>query len=293
MSYAEKRVIGFSNKQIFDVVSTVAEYPRFVPWCKSVVTKNLSNRIAEYELFIGFPPFHEHYTSRVTLLYPHVIHSVCKDGRLFHYLDTTWRFGPSPPNFDSSCSCVLYFSLEFEFKSLIHAHLSSIFFAQIVRKMVSAFLSRAEELYGPSSIRADQQHPYMVLKNLARIAIAGVEAVGKAFARAVREEVQASKNMAQKDAPSTSTSQTTKDQSYKATINNARLGISLQESMQILDLKQPLDLEEINKKYAHLFSINAKKNGGTLYIQSKVYRAKERLDAELLLKENLNKEDAS
>jgi hypothetical protein len=36
MSYAEQRVIGFSDAEMFDVVNTVAEYPKFVPWCKEV-----------------------------------------------------------------------------------------------------------------------------------------------------------------------------------------------------------------------------------------------------------------
>jgi len=36
MSYAEQRVIGFSDAEMFDIVNTVAEYPKFVPWCKEV-----------------------------------------------------------------------------------------------------------------------------------------------------------------------------------------------------------------------------------------------------------------
>lgn len=58
------------------------------------------------------------------------------------------------------------------------------------------------------------------------------------------------------------------------------MGISLQESMQILDVKAPLDSEEVEKRYKHLFEVNDKSKGGSLYLQSKVYRAKERIDAE-------------
>lgn len=65
--------------------------------------------------------------------------------------------------------------------------------------------------------------------------------------------------------------------------------------MQILDIKA-LDREEVEKRFKHLFEINEKDKGGTLYLQSKVtlshslqanfhcfqvYRAKERIDAEL------------
>lgn len=41
--------------------------------------------------------------------------------------------------------------------------------------------------------------------------------------------------------------------------------------MQILDVKQPLNNEEIEKRYKHLFEVNDKSKGGTLYLQSKVF----------------------
>lgn len=41
--------------------------------------------------------------------------------------------------------------------------------------------------------------------------------------------------------------------------------------MQILDVKQPLNKEEIEKRYKHLFEVNDKSKGGTLYLQSKVF----------------------
>lgn len=40
--------------------------------------------------------------------------------------------------------------------------------------------------------------------------------------------------------------------------------------MQILDVKA-LDKEELEKRFEHLFNINAKEKGGTLYLQSKVW----------------------
>lgn len=51
--------------------------------------------------------------------------------------------------------------------------------------------------------------------------------------------------------------------------------------MQILDVKAPLNPEEVEKRYKHLFEANEKAKGGSFYIQSKVYRAKERIDEEL------------
>jgi ribosome-associated toxin RatA of RatAB toxin-antitoxin module len=60
---------------MFNIVNAVEKYPDFVPWCKRVITRNVAERVAEYEQFIGFPPLiQEHYTSRVTTLRPNVIH---------------------------------------------------------------------------------------------------------------------------------------------------------------------------------------------------------------------------
>lgn len=58
-------------------------------------------------------------------------------------------------------------------------------------------------------------------------------------------------------------------------------GMTLQEALQILNLKSVDDLEGLQNNYEHLFKVNDKTNGGSLYIQSKVYRAKERIESEL------------
>lgn len=56
--------------------------------------------------------------------------------------------------------------------------------------------------------------------------------------------------------------------------------MTLEEAQQILNLDK-LDPEEITKRYEHLFAVNDKAKGGSFYIQSKVFRAKERIDEEL------------
>mmetsp|Transcript_3866 Transcript_3866/g.11187 ORF Transcript_3866/g.11187 Transcript_3866/m.11187 type:complete len:131 (-) Transcript_3866:824-1216(-) len=50
------------------------------------------------------------------------------------------------------------------------------------------------------------------------------------------------------------------------------------EAKQILDVEKNATLEEVRKKFKHLFEVN--EQHGSFYLQSKVYRAKERLDQE-------------
>jgi len=71
----------------------------------------------------------------------------------------------------------------------------------------------------------------------------------------------------------------------------------LEEAKQILNIDQ-LDAEKVQKNYEHLFAVNEKAKGGSFYLQSKVYRAKERIDQELKLASTkqgptTNKQDAT
>lgn len=56
--------------------------------------------------------------------------------------------------------------------------------------------------------------------------------------------------------------------------------LSLQEAQMILGIESGTTWEEIMKKYNHLFEANEK--NGTFYLQSKVYRARERLEEEFI-----------
>lgn len=55
--------------------------------------------------------------------------------------------------------------------------------------------------------------------------------------------------------------------------------MTLEEAQQILNVEK-IDPEEVQKSYEHLFEMNDKAKGGSFYLQSKVFRAKERIDEE-------------
>lgn len=57
-------------------------------------------------------------------------------------------------------------------------------------------------------------------------------------------------------------------------------GLTLEEAQQILNISK-LDAKEVQEKFDHLFNVNEKSKGGSFYLQSKVFRAKERIDQEL------------
>ncbi|XP_065354394.1 mitochondrial import inner membrane translocase subunit Tim16 [Calliphora vicina] len=110
-------------------------------------------------------------------------------------------------------------------------------------------------------------------KYLAQIIVLGGQAIGKAFAKALRQEIAASQEAARRGGGGR--------QGEKRSEANARTGMTLDEAKQILNLNDLENLEQITKNYEHLFNVNDKAKGGSFYIQSKVYRAKERIDQEL------------
>ncbi|XP_014312776.1 mitochondrial import inner membrane translocase subunit TIM16 isoform X1 [Myotis lucifugus] len=99
-------------------------------------------------------------------------------------------------------------------------------------------------------------------KYLAQIIVMGAQVVGRAFARALRQEFAASRAAA--DARGRAGHQS-------AAASNLS-GLSLQEAQQILNVSK-LNPEEIQKKYEHLFKVNDKSVGGSFYLQSKVTTA--------------------
>lgn len=59
-------------------------------------------------------------------------------------------------------------------------------------------------------------------------------------------------------------------------------GITMDEACKILDVDlSGLTLEKAQKRYTYLFDVNSKEKGGSFYVQSKVYRAMERVKDEM------------
>jgi len=71
--------------------------------------------------------------------------------------------------------------------------------------------------------------------------------------------------------------------------------MTLEEAQQILNVDKLDKLDDVLKNYEHLFAVNDKAKGGSFYIQSKVFRAKERIDEEIKgrMQEIKNKQEPS
>lgn len=148
-THAEQRFIAYSSRQLFDLVADVGKYPEFLPWCVRSVVRSRTEEELVADLTIGFGPFRESYTSRVTL--EPVVESPDGDFRRiivryergpFRHLKNVWVFK------EASGGCLVDFYVDFEFRSRLLRNAIGMVFNEGVRLMVKAFISRARDIYG-------------------------------------------------------------------------------------------------------------------------------------------------
>ncbi|KAG6476106.1 coenzyme Q-binding protein COQ10 homolog, mitochondrial-like [Zingiber officinale] len=144
--YKERRTIGYSPEQLFNVVSAVDMYEEFLPWCqRSKIVKRNSDRSFDAELQIGFKSFLESYLSHVEIDKPKRIKTTASKNGLFEHLINIWEFTPgSVPG-----SCELYFLVDFKFHSPLYRQVVSMFFQEVAPRLLSSFEDRCSRIYGP------------------------------------------------------------------------------------------------------------------------------------------------
>jgi coenzyme Q-binding protein COQ10 len=148
-THAERQIVPYTPEQLFDLVADVDKYPRFLPWCVAARVRHRTEHHLRSDLTIGFGPFRESFTSRVTLDRPQRV-SVRYETGPFRYLNNQWEFAPHDAGTEVA------FFVDFEFRSRILQSAIGVVFNEAVRRMVNAFRKRAHDVYGPPLIRQER-----------------------------------------------------------------------------------------------------------------------------------------
>jgi coenzyme Q-binding protein COQ10 len=143
-THAECRLLPYTPEQMFALVADVGRYPEFLPWCVGARVRTRTETELVADLTIGFGPFRESFTSRVTLEHPHRVAVKYENGP-FRYLNNQWSFEPA------ASGCRVDFFVDFEFRSRLLQSAIGVVFNEAVRRMVNAFLKRAQVVYGRPS----------------------------------------------------------------------------------------------------------------------------------------------
>ncbi|MCJ1370860.1 mitochondrial import inner membrane translocase subunit TIM16 [Loxospora ochrophaea] len=109
---------------------------------------------------------------------------------------------------------------------------------------------------------------------ITQVVITGSRVLGRAFAEAYRQ-ASASQQYARQASKG----------NLSAANNLASSGLTLDEACKILNVKPPqggkANMENIMERFKRLFDINEPSKGGSFYLQSKVLRARERIELEV------------
>jgi coenzyme Q-binding protein COQ10 len=151
-THAERQLVPYAPERLFDLVADVGRYPEFLPWCVAARVRSRSESEIIADLTIGFGPFRESFTSRVSLDRPRTIKVKYERGP-FRYLNNQWEFIPHPNGTEVA------FFVDFEFRSRILQSAIGVVFNEAVRRMVNAFKKRAHQVYGPPEMLASRCVP--------------------------------------------------------------------------------------------------------------------------------------
>jgi len=144
----EVHALPFNQEQMFDLVADVARYHEFLPWVVAARVRSNSETEMVADMLIGFRHLREKFTSKVVKDRPHRIEVHYLDGPMKD-LDNRWLFRPLGKG-----SCEVDFCVDFTFRNAVFEALAGQYFDRAFRKMVAAFETRANQLYGSSSSSA-------------------------------------------------------------------------------------------------------------------------------------------
>lgn len=128
--------------QLFDLVADVAHYPEFLPWVAAVRIRSDNEREMIADLVVGFRALKETFTSRVVKRRPFEIEIDYIEGPL-KYLHNEWKFEP-----DGKGGTIIHFCVDFAFRNRLFEALAGQMFDRALRRMIGAFVERADILYG-------------------------------------------------------------------------------------------------------------------------------------------------
>lgn len=138
-------LIWHSAHEMFALVTDVAHYPRFLPWCdRAEVLETLPDgMVAQVGIALG--GIHQGFTTRNTHVHDAQVDMELVDGP-FSRLDGHWRFTPLGDGGQRACK--VEFTLNYDFSSQALAALVGPVFDKIAGSLVDAFVKRADQVYG-------------------------------------------------------------------------------------------------------------------------------------------------
>jgi ribosome-associated toxin RatA of RatAB toxin-antitoxin module len=146
MKVIEKSVLlTHSAAQMYGLVTDVASYPQFLPWCSDGVVLQTHDDGVTAKVGMSLAGFQHAFVTRNVQVANERLEMALVDGP-FSHLDGRWVFRdlgtPEEP------ACKVTFDLTYDFSSPLLARVVGPIFDKIATSLIDAFVQRADALYG-------------------------------------------------------------------------------------------------------------------------------------------------
>ena len=138
-------LIWYSAPEMFTLVTDVARYPEFLPWCDQASVIRSDDTGMEAQIGMSFRGSRQTFTTRNDHVPDREVRMQLLDGP-FSQLDGRWNFVPLGDEGERACKVELV--LNYGFDSVTLGKLISPVFDKIAGSLVDAFVKRAEQVYG-------------------------------------------------------------------------------------------------------------------------------------------------
>jgi len=138
-------LIWYSPQEMYELVTAVADYPKFLPWCDhaKVLEEHASGVTAE--VGIAFSGIRQTFTTRNDHVPGREVAMHLVNGP-FSKLEGRWFFAPVGEGGQRACKVEL--TLHYGFSNALLGKLVGPVFDKIAASLVDAFVKRAEQVYG-------------------------------------------------------------------------------------------------------------------------------------------------
>ncbi|PAT31940.1 ubiquinone-binding protein [Vandammella animalimorsus] len=149
MKHVEKSaLVWFSPAQMFALVTDVASYPQFLPWCDQARVLEQDEHGMLAEVGMAFARVRQSFVTRNEHVGQERVRMQLVRGP-FSTLQGEWTFQPiGGQSAEQSQACKVGLVLSYDFDSAALRLLVGPVFDKIANTLVQAFVQRAEQLYG-------------------------------------------------------------------------------------------------------------------------------------------------
>lgn len=141
-------LLWYSAREMYELVTAVPEYPRFLPWCERAEVLEAHDDGVTARLALAYAGVRHAFTTRNEHVAPEAVTMRLVDGP-FSLLEGNWAFRPIAAAPADRQACRVELDLRYAFSSTALEALLSPVFDRVAETLVDAFVSRAEAVYGP------------------------------------------------------------------------------------------------------------------------------------------------